>query len=354
MSLSAVILLLLLLLTLSSADAFLSQNRITTTSTRLSCPTSSPPTELSAGIYTNVTDAIIPPLLLTIVIPAYDEANRIVETLETYTSYIESNSDSLPPIVDILVVDDGSNDGTAAVVLDFARSCMSNTIGLIRVVSLSTNLGKGEAVARGIQEVARHSNVASGNMKACFGSLILVADADGSGDISCVREMINSLEGVIKNKQQQQKQKCQQKQLLNELHTMQSFWKHYALIVGDRGYDGAGTARSILRWGFRTAVQLICGNLGVSDTQCGMKLMTLNTASVLYCDLNLKRWTHDVEVLYRAKVRGIPLAEVPVRWKDKEGSKLVTSAGGAVRASAMMLLEILRMRIEYAIGRWHV
>mmetsp|Transcript_22125 Transcript_22125/g.49410 ORF Transcript_22125/g.49410 Transcript_22125/m.49410 type:complete len:86 (-) Transcript_22125:24-281(-) len=85
-----------------------------------------------------------------------------------------------------------------------------------------------------------------------------------------------------------------------------------------------------------------------------MKLMTLDTASVLYCNLNLKKWSHDVEVLYRARIRGISLAEVPVRWKDEEGSKLVTSAGGAVGASVSMLLEILRMRIEYAVGRWQV
>mmetsp|Transcript_15787 Transcript_15787/g.34319 ORF Transcript_15787/g.34319 Transcript_15787/m.34319 type:complete len:168 (+) Transcript_15787:3-506(+) len=167
--------------------------------------------------------------------------------------------------------------------------------------------------------------------------------------------MVDSLVNVIMSqRQQQQRLQQQREQQLNETLSVQSFWHSCALIVGNRGYDGAGVARSILRWGFRTAVKLICGNLGVSDTQCGMKLMTLDTASVLYSSLNLKKWSHDVEVLYRARIRGISLAEVPVRWKDEEGSKLVTSAGGAVGASVSMLLEILRMRIEYAVGRWQV
>jgi len=82
--------------------------------------------------------------------------------------------------------------------------------------------------------------------------------------------------------------------------------------------------------------------------------MTLSASTLLYDRLHLRRWTHDVEVIHRAKVLGMPVGECAVKWEDKEGSKLVESMGGAVRVSFIMLSEIAMMRIEYALGRWSV
>ena len=61
-----------------------------------------------------------------------------------------------------------------------------------------------------------------------------------------------------------------------------------------------------------------------------------------------------MEVLYRAKMLGVPVDEVPINWEDKDGSKLVTSAGGAIGASLRMLLEMVQMRVAYGLGRWRV
>jgi len=290
---------------------------------------------------------------LTILLPAYNESERITETLKAYSSYITSSREdvvctSAPPgspllrKIDILVVDDGSADDTADVVRQYSE-CNPSIQKSIDCLSLPRNEGKGGAIARGIQKIVRRKQQRFGNEDDNSRStddrisLVLLADADGSGDLSCLGDMLHALDDILVNQKQTQ--------------TLQG---NEDLIVGNRGYDGAGIARIILRWGFRTAVRIICGDLGVSDTQCGMKLMTLGAANTLYRDLNLRRWSHDVEVLYRAKILAVSVAEVPVKWEDKDGSKLVTSAGGAIGASIRMLLEIIQMRIEYALGRWQV
>ena len=79
----------------------------------------------------------------------------------------------------------------------------------------------------------------------------------------------------------------------------------------------------------------------------------LSAASTLYKDLHLKGWSHDVEVLFRAKLRGIPIRNLPIEWEDKDGSKVVASGVG--RVSVQMLLDVLRLRWEYSVSRnWKV
>ena len=82
--------------------------------------------------------------------------------------------------------------------------------------------------------------------------------------------------------------------------------------------------------------------------------MTTRTGKLLYHELNLKRWSHDVEVLYRASClcNDVLIGECSVNWVDKDGSKLVSSGKDAVVMSAVMLVEIEKMRLLYAFGRW--
>ena len=80
--------------------------------------------------------------------------------------------------------------------------------------------------------------------------------------------------------------------------------------------------------------------------------MTFTAAQQLYYDLHLRGWSHDVEVLYRAKMLGVTVAESAVQWQDKPGSKLVTSAGGTAGASLQMLWEIVQLRLYYKLGLW--
>merc|ERR1712232_1403769 len=142
---------------------------------------------------------------------------------------------------------------------------------------------------------------------------------------------------------------------------LSSPWDSTALCVGIRMYDEEAAAneqsspfsissspilRSIFRWGFRSTVKTICFpyNLGVQDTQCGLKLMTTKTAKLLYPKLHLKKWTHDVELLFIAQLLGsVSVCEEEIGWVDKEGSKFIQTAGGTVKVIFQMLCDVLLM-----------
>ncbi|KAL3917825.1 MAG: hypothetical protein SGARI_007621 [Bacillariaceae sp.] len=126
------------------------------------------------------------------------------------------------------------------------------------------------------------------------------------------------------------------------------FWSTPAMVVGNRNYDFF-SPRGVTRWGFQTTVKLLMNDLRVQDSQCGYKLMTLPAAQLLYKDLHLQGWSHDVEVLYKAKLYDIPIAEIPMDWEDKDGSKVVES--GVAKVSVEMLLDVMRLRWNYSVTK---
>ena len=275
----------------------------------------------TAGRSSPTTSVSLDPPDLTVIIPAYNEELRIKNTLKKYRGYFD---DSVRwKDVTILVVDDGSKDRTYAVVSELAESKNSSTP--LECLSMPINAGKGAALAQGISSVFQKRPA----------SLILSADADGSADIADLELLYDTMTKLV------------------GMET-ESVWNTPAVVTGYRTYESASPARLIFRWGFRTVVKSVIDDLGVQDSQCGFKLMTAAAAKSLYSNLNLVGWSHDVEVLYRAKLLGIKVAEEPIRWNDKDGSKLVSSPGGVLVVSARMLCEVMWLRIAYGTGAWRI
>jgi dolichyl-phosphate beta-glucosyltransferase len=260
-------------------------------------------------------------------IPAYNEEFRIQATLEDIDAYF-ADTDTWNGTARILVVDDGSTDQTVQVVQTVATAAL--TTKHIDCLRMDQNQGKGAAVSFGVQHIYRTLPE----------SLILITDADGSADMECFESMYTAYLDLA------EKSSPNDNGCSDTLRPL--------VVVGYRSDDDASRSRVFFRWAFRTLIRHVIGDLGVRDTQCGFKLLTATAAHALYKDLHLMGWTHDVEVLYKCRALSIPIAESPVSWQDKEGSKLVASPGGIVAVSFGMLFEVLVMRLSYMTGRWNI
>lgn len=211
---------------------------------------------------------------LSIVIPAYNEQERIVTTIGAIASHV---SDLGFPW-ELLIADDGSKDQTVKICED---------LGLVnmKVLKAPKNGGKGSAVQRG--------------MLAAQGSYVLFADADNSTPIEEVSKLLAKLEK-----------------------------DGFDVAVGSRAAEGAEEGkksflRKILSGGLRWIVKNIF-RIGVKDTQCGFKMYTRAAAQKLHSKQTVMGFSFDLEILYLASKFGYAIAEVPVAWVDAPGSKVDT------------------------------
>jgi dolichyl-phosphate beta-glucosyltransferase len=275
----------------------------------------------------------VPPHL-TIIVPAYNEERRLPRMIQAYAEYLaQSDRWSDPKKVNLLVVNDGSTDSTANVFNEFMESqgdsvAFTHSKYSIALISLPDNQGKGAALAAAIDRI----NDAS--------ALILTTDADGSADVACLEVLFDTMVATLQLKSSL------------ESNLAELSWTEPAMVCGYRTYSDTARGRLLFRWGFRTVVRLLCGDLGTRDSQCGFKLMTATAAKQLYRDLHLTRWSHDVEVLYRAKLLNYTLAEAPVKWQDVDGSKL--KAEGIFKVAFRMFLDVCRCRLYYSLGLWSI
>ncbi|MBX3010750.1 MAG: glycosyltransferase family 2 protein [Caldilineaceae bacterium] len=221
------------------------------------------------------TNPITSDILLSVVIPAYNEEVRIVPTIGAIASYI---SDLGFPW-ELILADDGSRDETVRLVeaMGFAN---------LRILPAVRNAGKGNAVHRG--------------MLAARGRYVLFTDADNSTPIE---------------------------ELPKLLHKVQA--EGYDIAVGSRAAAGAAEGhkswlRHLLSGGLRWIVRLLF-QIGVRDTQCGFKLYTREAAQRLHQAQTIMGFSFDLEILYLAAKLGYRVAEVPVNWIDAPGSKVDTS-----------------------------
>lgn len=228
---------------------------------------------------------------LSIVIPAYNEESRLPQTLERIAAYAASKSFS----TEVVVVDDGSRDGTAATASRAAEKWPA-----LRLLRNPGNRGKGFSVRNGMLHAAGH--------------IALFSDADLSTPIEETDRLLDALEAghdvAIGSRGLRPE--------LIEVHQSslrESAGKTFNLLV-----------RAITRLPFR-------------DTQCGFKAFRREAARAIFRRQQIDGFGFDVEILYLARKLGYRSVEVPVRWSHAEGTK-VSMFGDSSR----MFTDLLRIR----------
>ncbi len=104
---------------------------------------------------------------------------------------------------------------------------------------------------------------------------------------------------------------------------------------------------------FRAFSSILCTS-EIEDTQCGFKLYTRKTTRLLFSGLYLERWAFDTEIIYLATKLGVPLVEVPVRWTEVDGSKLLTGRFSILKIGLTMLRDMCCVLLGYSLGIWQV
>lgn len=229
---------------------------------------------------------------ISVVMPAYNEARRLPETLAQLNSFASSDG----RISELIIVDDGSRDDTAAVV----NAARGGSLP-IRLITYRSNAGKGYAVRRGVMTAS--------------GDTILITDADLSTPISEISSLLAALD-------------------------------HADVVIGSRAL-----ARSEVRvrqaWyrqkmgrTFNSLMAAITG-LPFRDTQCGFKLLRTDAARRIFTQATVDRFAWDVEILMIACSMGYRVEEIPVVWINSPDSRV-----RILRDSSRMLFDTLRMRFR--------
>ena len=235
---------------------------------------------------------------LSLIIPAWNEEQRLPDTLEKINSFFSAQ----PYSFDIHIVENGSTDGTAEVAARYARD--HSFLHLHR----EPEPGKGNAVRTG--------------MLAAQGQYRFMADVDLSMPIDQVPRFFPPM------------------------------LEDFDIAIGSREAPGAirYDEPEYRHFGGRLINTLIrtFALPGLHDTQCGFKCFRAEAAEYLFSRQTQKGWSFDIEILYIAKLRGYRVAEIPIPWYYRSGSKI-----RPLQDAARMVMDIFRIRRNHREGLYN-
>jgi glycosyltransferase involved in cell wall biosynthesis len=235
---------------------------------------------------------------LSIVIPSFNEELRLPATLDRVSAWIDAGG----KCTEVVVVDDGSTDRTAAVAESFRAK-----IPLLRTLANEQNRGKGYSVRRGMQEAR--------------GEMVLFTDADLSAPIEEADKLLAAL-------------------------------ADFDVAIGSRALDRSlisvheSRFREFAGIVFNTIVQAVL-RLPFVDTQCGFKAFRREKCKIIFEQQRIERFGFDPELLYLARHHGLKAVEIPVRWAHSPATKV-----NMLRDSVQMFLDVFRIRWNALAGRY--
>jgi dolichyl-phosphate beta-glucosyltransferase len=241
----------------------------------------------------------LPPPTYSIVLPAYNESERIAATLQKISAHAAQRGWN----VEIIVVNDGSTDATAAIVQSHAVRCPG-----VRLVENPGNRGKGYSVRNGMLHAR--------------GDVLLFSDADLSSPIAEADKLFAAVadEADI---------------------AIGSRWLNVELQTKRQPLY-----RQLFGRMYNLALRLILG-LRFKDTQCGFKAFNRRAADALFPAQKIERWGFDPELLYLARRFHLRVKEVPVEWAHREGTRI-----NPLRDGLRMLVEIFKVRWNALSGKY--
>jgi dolichyl-phosphate beta-glucosyltransferase len=241
-----------------------------------------------------------PEVFLSVVIPAYNEGERIGATLDKIRKYLASKQF----VAETIVVDDGSTDNTA----DLLRT-VQDVWPEFRILTNPRNRGKGFSVRRGVLEAK--------------GAFVLFTDADLSGPIEETDKLMAALESA------QADAAVASRAINRSLVGVHQPWR--------REYAGRF---------FNVLVRLFTG-LKVRDTQCGLKLFRRDSTRHAFESQRVTGFGFDPELLFLIERRGGRVVEVPVRWNDNPATKV-----RFLHDSARMFLDLVALFWRARAGKY--
>ena len=235
---------------------------------------------------------------VSIVVPAFNEAARIGDSIRKIDEFIRQS----PLSFELIVVDDGSSDGTAAIINQFP-------IKDLRFIRNDQNRGKGYTVRKGVL--------------AATGKYVLFTDADLSAPIGEMTKLLD----VARNEDAD-------------------------VVIGSRAVDRSYIEKHQTHFRefggivFNRMVRVLLG-LDLHDTQCGFKLFNREKSKPIFEKQTTNGFGFDPELLFLARRHGLRIRETPVRWSHAEGSKV-----RFLRDSSRMFLDLVRIRWYALMGRY--